>query len=396
MSEVLKFPDGFLWGTATSAYQVEGGVLNCDWSALQQPAGGGPAGKACNHYHLYEKDFDLMKKLNLNAYRFSIEWSRIEPKEGEFDEKEIEHYRKVLLALKEREIKSMVTLHHFTNPKWLAKIGGWQNKKVVFYFSRFAERILKEYQDLVDFWITINEPIVYASMAFLRGIWPPQKKNIILFLKVIKNQISTHKKIFRISRHLNPTLKIGIAKNNQFFESENPNSPLDRFSTFLARYFWNEYFLNRIQNHLDFIGLNYYFHYRVKFPFKNRNENKLLSDIGWEIYPEGIYFVLKELQKYNLPIYITENGLADSEDKLRKNFIRDHLYWIHKAIQDGVDIRGYFHWSFMDNFEWEKGFKPRFGLIEIDYKSFERKPRPSAFYYAKICKENTLQLTTNN
>jgi beta-glucosidase len=386
MSEILKFPDGFLWGTATSAYQVEGGILNCEWSEKY------PVGRACNHYHLYEKDFDLMKKLNQTAFRFSIEWSRIEPKEGEFDKAEIEHYRKVLLALKEREIKAMVTLHHFTNPKWLAKIGGWTNKKVVFYFTRFAKRILKEYQDLVDFWVTINEPLVYASKSYLEGIWPPEKKSPILFLKVLQNQISVHKKIFQTLHRFNPNIKIGIAKNNQFFESENPDSPSDRFSTFLARYFWNEYFLNRIKNHLDFIGLNYYFHYRIKFPFKNRNENKLLSDIGWEIYPKGIYFILKELQKYNLPLYITENGLADAKDKLRKDFIKEHLSWVHKAIQEGIDVRGYFHWSFMDNFEWEKGFEPRFGLIEIDYDTLERKPRPSAFYYAKICKQNAIFL----
>jgi len=391
MSEILEFPKEFLWGTATSAYQVEGGIENCDWSLKF------PAGKACNHYYLYEKDFDLMKKLNLNAYRFSIEWSRIEPREGEFDKVEIEHYRKVLLSLKERKIKAMVTLHHFTNPQWLVKIGGWTNKKVVFYFTRFAERILKEYQNLVDFWQSFNEPLVYASMSFLKGVWPPKKKNSILFLKVIKNQILAHKKIFQTSHRFNPNIKIGIAKNNQFFESENSNPPLDRFSTFLARYFWNEYFLNRIQNHLDFIGLNYYFYRKIKFPFseeKVKCQDEQESDIGWKIFPKGIYYVLKDLQKYNLPIYITENGLADAKDKLRKDFIKDHLFWIHKAIKEGIDVRGYFHWSFMDNFEWKSGFEPRFGLVGIDYKTLERKPRPSAFYYSKICKQNAIFLNS--
>ena len=152
------------------------------------------------------------------------------------------------------------------------------------------------------------------------------------------------------------------------------------------------YILDRIKNYQEFIGLNYYFHNRIKgFKF-NQNENKIVSDLGWEVYPEGIYHVLKNLRKYNKPIYITENGLADAKDKLRKDFIRDHLFWIHKAMEEGIDVKGYFHWSLMDNLEWHKGFEPEFGLIGIDYKTLERKPRPSAFYYAEICKNNSLTI----
>ncbi|MBZ9569831.1 glycoside hydrolase family 1 protein [Patescibacteria group bacterium] len=386
MKKILKFPKEFLWGTATSAYQVEGGIENNDWSEEF------PAGRACNHYNLYEKDFDLIKKLNQNAHRFSIEWSRIEPKEGEFNKKEIEHYRKVLLALKERNIKTIVTLHHFTSPLWLAEIGGWENSKVIFYFSRFAQRIFDEYSDLVDSWITINEPLVYASISYFQGRWPPKKKNPTSFLKAIRNQIACHKKIYETFYKSKNNPQIGIAKNNNYFEAFNSKSPLDRLSAIVYRYFWNEYFLNRIKNHLDFIGLNYYFHLKIKFPFQNKNENKVVSDMNWEIYPEGIYYVLKELKKYNLPIYITENGLADAKDKKRLDFIKDHLSWIHKAISEKVDVRGYFHWSFIDNFEWDKGFEPRFGLAEIDYKTLKRKPRSSAKFYAKICKQNQLIL----
>ena len=148
--------------------------------------------------------------------------------------------------------------------------------------------------------------------------------------------------------------------------------------------------MNKIRKHLDFIGLNYYFHNKIKFPFLRRNENKITSDLGWEIHPEGMYWVLKWLKKYNLPIFITENGLADKEDKLRKNFIKDHLVWVHKAIKEGVDVRGYFHWSLMDNFEWDKGFWPRFGLIEIDYKTQKRIVRKSAYYYSEISKNNKI------
>jgi beta-glucosidase len=387
MSKILKFPKDFFWGTATSAYQVEGGIENCDWSKFYS------AGKACDHYHLYEKDFDLLKKLNQNAYRFSLEWSRIEPKEGKFNQKEIEHYRKFLKALKSRQITPLITLWHFTLPSWLAEKGGWSDKKIIFYFERFAKKVLKEYQNLANFWITLNEPLVYSSMSFLKGKWPPQKKNLFLFLKVIKNQILAHKKIYEFFHKNNSQLKVGIAKNNQYFEPFNFHSKLDKGNCKIIRYFWNEYFLNQIKSHLDFIGLNYYFHHKIKFPFKIKNENKAVSNIGWEIYPQGIYYVLKELyQRYQLPIYITENGLADAQDKLRKNFIKEHLYWIHKAIKEGVDVRGYFHWSLMDNFEWEKGFEPRFGLIKINYKTLKRKLRPSANFYAKISKENSLKI----
>lgn len=384
MRESLKFPNGFLWGTSTSAYQVEGGIENNDWSKVY------PAGLACDHYHRFQDDFDLIKKLNQNAYRFSIEWSRIEPEEGKFNKKEIEHYLKVSQSLKSRGIKTMVTLHHFTLPVWLAKIGGFSNKKSISYFSRFAKKVFLEYQNLVDFWIIFNEPLIYSSKSYLEGAWPPRKRNLNLFLKVLRNQITVHKKIYQDFHNIKSDAKVGIAKNNIYFEPANRRSPLDKFSVFLASYFWNEYFLNRIRNHLDFIGLNYYFHNKIKFPWRNKNENKNISDIGCEIYPEGIYYVLKELQKYNLPIYITENGIADGKDKLRANFIKEHLFWIHKAIKEGVDVRGYFHWSLMDNFEWEKSFGPKFGLVEIDYKTLERKPRQSAFYYAQVCEDNSL------
>jgi len=385
MGQIIKFPENFLWGSATSAYQVEGGIENNDWTEIY------PAGRACDQYHLYEKDCELIQELNQNSHRFSLEWSRVEPEEGRFDEKEINHYRDVLQVLKLRGIETMVTLHHFTLPIWLAEKGGFANKKSIFYFSRFAEKVFVEYKDLVDFWITINEPLIYAFWAF-----PLLKKTSIKRLlliassfKVIHNQIASHKKIYEIfHRNSNNAAKVGIAKNNTYFEPFNNKSLLDKIGVEACRFFWNRYFLNRIKNHLDFIGLNYYFHRKVRFPFSTENENKAVSDIGWEIFPEGIYHTLTELQRYQLPIYVTENGLADAEDRLRKDFTRDHLFWIHRAIGEGVDVRGYFYWSFIDNFEWEKGFGPRFGLIAVDYGNMDRKIRPSGYDYAEICKDN--------
>ncbi|MDP2926620.1 MAG: glycoside hydrolase family 1 protein [bacterium] len=390
MAKIIHFPQDFLWGSATSAYQVEGGIENSDWSRIF------PAGLACDHYRLYEKDFDLLKELSQNAYRFSIEWSRIEPTEGRFNEKEIEHYRRVLKALRERGVKSMVTLHHFTLPLWLARRGGFANSQSVFYFSRFAEKMFKEYGEIVDFWVTLNEPLIYATvMAPLlkkkNGLGLPDLPAILL---TIKNEISAHRKthevFHRLAKESKTAVYVGIAKNNAYFVPFNPKSFLDRLAVGLCRYFWNGYFLDRIKDRLDFIGLNYYFHHQIKFPFFLKQKKKLISDLGWEVFPEGIYHALLELKKYQLPIYITENGVADAEDKLREEFIEGHLSWIGRAIEEEVDVRGYFHWSLIDNFEWDKGFGPRFGLIEIDYETMERKIRPSAREYAKISRENKL------
>ncbi|MBU1159704.1 glycoside hydrolase family 1 protein [Patescibacteria group bacterium] len=411
-SKILKFPEGFYWGAATSSHQVEGHDHN-DWTEWERSNAKRLAGEskkyweksfeifpemglesnyisgcACDHYNFFEKDFEMAKDLGHNAHRFSIEWSRIEPEEGKFDEKEIEHYRQVIWALKKLGMEPFVTFWHWTLPYWVAQKGGWESKKTIKYFERYAEKIVSELGDHVKFWITLNEPEIYASNCYFKGVWPPQKKSLFIYRKIIKNLIKAHIHCYKIIKQNRPSVAIGIAKNNIYFEAYKNkflNSILKKF----IDWWWNFYFLNKIRNHQDFIGLNYYFHNRIKNGF-NKNENKETSDLGWEIYPEGIYHVLKQLKKYNLPIVITENGIADAKDKKREKFIKDHLYWIHKAIQEGVMVRGYLYWSLLDNFEWDKGFWPRFGLVEIDYKTMERKIRPSAYEYAKICKNNRL------
>ncbi|MCF7835555.1 MAG: glycoside hydrolase family 1 protein [Candidatus Marinimicrobia bacterium] len=363
----LEFPKNFLWGAATSSYQVEGGNKN-DWTSFVD------AGKACDHYNRFEEDFDIAKSLGHNVHRFSIEWSRVEPREGEFDEVEIEHYKKVVNALRERGVEPFVTLYHWTLPTWLSKKGGWLHKDTPKYFERYVRKIITSCGD-VKFWVTINEPNIYTSNSFLKGVWPPQKKSIFKYFKVLKQLTKAHKNSYKAIKKTNPEAWVGISKNNIYFEK-----------ILFANYFWNKRFLNKIKKQQDFIGLNYYFHYKL-----SGNDNKQVSDMGWEIYPEGIYHVLKGLKKYNKPIYITENGLADSKDEKREKFIKSHLRYVHKAISDGVDVRGYMHWSLLDNFEWDKGFWPRFGLVEIDYKTMERKIRKSALEYAKICKSNFLE-----
>jgi len=393
MSQTLKFPKNFLWGAAVSSYQVEGDIENCDWSKKF------PAGKACQYYSRYEKYFDLAKELNQNVHRFSLEWSRIQPSEGKFDCGEIEHCRKVLLALKKRNMKSMVTIWHYTLPLWLSKKGGWQNSKIVEYFQQYAEFVVEELDDLVDFWITLNEPSIYISLAYVAGKFPPQKKNILSVLPIFFNFINAHKKAYFVIHDFNKNTKVGIAENYSFVDAYDKKSFLNNKAVSVWNFLNNHLFLKLTENCHDYLGVNYYFHSRIKIspssfpPIEIKNENKEISDMGWEIFPEGIYYVIMDLKKYGLPIYITENGIADKTDKRRTKFIVDHLKWMYKAIREGVDVRGYMHWSLFDNFEWNSGFAKRFGLIEVNHKTLETKIRPSAYEYAKICKDNSLTIT---
>jgi len=370
----LKFPKNFYWGTATSAYQVEGGIRN-DWS---EAGGKFDAGIACDHYNRYEEDFDLAEQMNNNAHRFSIEWARIEPEEGRFNLKEIEHYRKVIKALRIRAMEPFITLYHWTTPIWFAKKGGWLNKKAIDYFTRYVKFVVENLPD-VKFWIVLNEPMVYISHSFIKGEWPLFKKNWFKAQKVLKQLVKVHKKAYKIIHEISPDSQVGIAKMNIYFQGI--LKPIGEYS-------WNKKFLKAIKNYQDFVGLNYYFSRAWFGGFLGEQK----TDLGWGIYPKGIYYVLKDLKKYNKSIYITENGLADANDSRREDFIIQHLKWVHRAIKEEIDVRGYFHWSLIDNFEWDSRFEPRFGLIEIDYKTLKRIPRPSSKVYAEICKNNAIKI----
>jgi len=387
----IQFPEGFLWGTAIAAHQVEGGNRN-QWSEWEKSLdrtnyliamGIDPkdyiSGQACDHYNRFEADFDLARGLNNNAHRFSIEWSRIEPEENRIDVKEIEHYRRVIKALKSRGLEPFVTLWHWTVPVWFADKGGFEKRNNIIYFVRFCERMAKEFGKDVKFWITINEPMIYTSSSYWHGNWPPQKKSVITFFRVSGNLVQAHRRAYDVMHDAVDGLKIVIAKNNVYFEG---------WLAPIASWFWNQRFLNRIQDYQDFIGFNYYFHRLIKGFDMNAPADGPKNDLGWEIYPEGIYHTLKELKHYGKTVYITENGIADAKDERRAAFIVNHLRWVHKAIQEGVDVRGYFHWSLLDNFEWAHGFGPRFGLFEVDYKTQERRPRPSSRIYGQISAAN--------
>jgi len=307
-----------------------------------------------------------------------------------FDEKELIHYHAVIQALRKRNIEPFVTLWHWTLPLWLAEKGGIENREFSFYFERYTEKIVQTFGKDIHFWITQNEPDVVSAHAYLKGAWPPQKKNLFSYYYVMKNLISAHKKSYAVIKRYFPEAQVGIAKHNIWFEAVN-NTSLNRLLKKIADFGWNDWFLKKIKNEQDFIGLNHYNHHRINNGF-NKNENKIQTDFGWEFYPKSLYFAVSELKRYNKPIYITEHGIADAFDELRPQFITASLTALHRAIADGADVRGYLHWSLLDNFEWDKGYFLRFGLIAVDLETEVRTPRPSALLYAEICRNNALEI----
>jgi len=384
MERYLEFPKGFLWGSAVSAHQVEGNNTNSDWWAWEQGGGGKePSGIACDFYNRYKEDIKLVKKLNQTVFRLSIEWARIEPEEGKFSKEETDHYRKVLKELKDNNIKTFVTLHHFTNPQWFAKKGGWENCSAPKYFSRYAKYCSDNFSDLVDFWVTINEPTVYAGQSYFFGFWPPQKRNILKTLVVLINMVRAHNSCVSILE-----MPAGIAHNIIRFHPATKR-PWDSLLSKILNKLFADGVLFLCTKKQGFIGINYYFSYKITNLRLSFDYSLGKTDSGWSVAPEGLYKVLVTLKKYKKPIYITENGCADSKDDYRKLYIQKHLEAVHKAINDGADVRGYLYWSLMDNFEWHMGFKPRFGLVEIDRENeLKRNIRRSAEYYAKVCEEN--------
>ena len=395
----LKFPENFLWGGATSAHQVEGNNIYNDWwdweQRVQPPEK--RSEQADDQYHLYKDDFKLAKELGHNSHRLSVEWSRIEPIEGQFNQKEIDHYIDVLKDLKEKGFTVMLTLNHFTLPLWMAKKGGYEGISFPRYFVRFVKRVVPEFKDYVDYWITINEPQSIVWMSYLYGAWPPQKKSNLSAMTVYWNLAMAHRKAYKIIHQLIPKAQVGITTNANSFNVFHNHRLMELLTIWISDLIANHLFisLSGKDNH-DFFGLDYYFNSYISLSegahipkiVDIHQTKKNVSDMGWEIYPEGIFEVIMDFSDYKKPIIITENGLASTNDDRRIRFLLSYLQEIYHAISSGADVRGYFHWSLIDNFELADGFTPRFGLIEVDYPTQERRPRGSALVYKEIIKNN--------
>jgi beta-glucosidase len=398
----------FLWGTATAAHQVEGGNFYNDWWLWEKQGHirtGDSSHPACDHYHLFREDFQLIKFLKNNAYRFSVEWSRIEKEEGKFDEKEIEHYEEMLRELKRLEIEPVLTLHHFTIPIWLAEKGGAENPDFPHYFARFVKTIAPTFQKYVRYWITINEPVVLAVLGYLFGDWPPGIKSFSRMAKVGRNLLYAHRDAYLVIKECSSSALVSIAHNMQNFYPSSFWNPVDVVLARTVDRYYNFSFLETLidgrirrpfgggerdpslMGTLDYIGLNYYTRAFLHFGLKGFQEVKkkaLRNDFGWEVYPQGIYEILIRLKPLGKEIMITESGTADRDDKIRPQYLREVLAHVQRAKEEGVKIIGYMHWSLMDNFEWLEGYSMRFGLFEVDFKTQERKPRRSAYVYQEI------------
>ena len=415
------FPPDFKWGVATSSHQVEGNNENNQWAAWEQETGrikqGHQAGRACDWWEHAEADFDRAAALGLNSLRLSIEWSRVEPEPGKFDEDALERYREMLQGLLDRGLEPMVTLHHFSNPLWLEKQGGWMNVGAIAYFERYVERVVRALGEQTTLWCTINEPNVYAVMGYLQGLFPPGQQDFKAMRIVLRHLLQAHGAAYRAIHRLQPAARVGLAHNLHIFDPAKPGNLLDRLAAGILDRSYNRSILNAVwkgwwtlplglgpawslHHTLDWIGLNYYTRSLVAFDrgakgtlygrLSHAPDAELLDGGYGELYPQGLHRALKRMARLGIPIYITENGIPDSDDDQRPRALLQHLHQVWRALQWNFPIQGYYHWTLVDNFEWADGWTLRFGLIGLDPETGERTPRPSADLYAAIAKGNAI------
>ena len=405
MPDSFRFPEGFLWGAATASHQVEGGNRWNDWWELEE-SGRLPhqSGEACRHYELYEGDFDLARSLGHNAHRLSIEWSRIERRSDEWNEAEIKHYAAVIDALRHRGLEPIVTLHHFTNPAWFAHRGGWTRPDSVSLFARYVEFVARRLAGKVRLWLTINEPTVYVKRGYVAGTWPPCVSGSWWKAALaLRNMCRAHSAAHAVLHRLRPDAMVGFAHSAPFVVACNPQSAADRVAAWSRDLVLNRACFQLLGRQprkvLDFIGINYYSRQVVRWgpsfgpamffgtecEEDHHGQPREFSSLGWEIFAPGLRQVLGSFARYGVPLLVTENGIATSDESLRTRFLRDHVASLAGAVRDGVPVLGYLYWTLMDNYEWTEGQGAKFGLAETDFTSQRRTPRPAAFAYQEIC-----------
>lgn len=425
----------FLWGAATSSHQIEGYNNKNDWWAWEQEGkieGGARSGAATDHWNRFREDIRLAAQLGLNSYRFSIEWSRLEPEEGRWDAQAFQWYRELLEECEAHHLIPMLTLHHFTSPLWFSKKGGFTWEKSPEKFAEYVKRVAHELGTRVPLWCTFNEPMVLVVGSYLAKFMPPAEFSPEKASLACRNILDAHVRAYKILHELiqvregpwkDRPLEVGTAHNLLDFHADRGWHPIELVVTWLLRRFFNRSWLDAVMGRkqcfgilgllpkpdtvvtalgkrsVDFIGVNYYTKAYIKWRSRDSSEGisadfpigiafarrkEAASDVGWVIHPRGLQRILRFVARYCLPIYITENGIADRDDLHREKYLFSHLAEVAKAIDHGIDIRGYYHWSLLDNFEWIKGFGPRFGLYSVDYVTYERKPRKSAEMYRKV------------
>ncbi len=429
MSTPLDFPAGFLWGAATSAHQVEGGNTRNDWWRFEQLpgviAGGRGSGAACRHWEFFDSDFARAAADGHGAHRLSFEWSRLETSPGQFDPGAVAHYHAVLASLRRHALTPIVTLHHFTNPLWIADAGGWESRATVDRFESFVRFCAREFGSEVDWWCTVNEPEVFAFRGWSEGIWPPAVRDNSRALAVIANVLEAHGRAYHVLHSEDRSdadgdgvaARVGFAKHRIQLEPLRAWNPLDQLQSALEDRVFNvaveraaihgeidlwipgaravKRSLPELRHTLDWYGLNYYTRWMVRSlspvphvakPGAPRN------DLGWELWPGGFEQALVAAGRFGIPVLVTENGVADSRDALRPAALVAFVEVMHAAIARGVNVLGYMHWSLLDNFEWSDGYDGRFGLYAVDFDDSERPRtrRASAEVFARIARANAL------
>ena len=390
------FPEDFLFGSSTAAHQIEGGNVNNDWWAWEHAAGTPavePSGDAIDQYHRYAEDFALLAGLGQNAHRLSLEWSRIEPEPGEFSRAALEHYRRVLGALAEHGLQAFVTLHHVTIPRWFAERGGWAARDAVERFERYCERVAQALGDLMPWACTINEPQIVAREGYLKGNFPPGLTNPVLWKRVTRTFIAAHAAAVRALGAGAGDPKAGICLQLPALEPARPGDGDCEAFTAELRYEMGEIYVEDLPG--DYVGVQYYTRERLDPALPGYGapapEDVTLTQMGWDLYPDGLHRALRLAARSGLPIVITENGIATPDDRERMSYLRDHLEVVAAALRDGVDIRGYMYWSSFDNFEWNEGYRPRFGMIAVDRDDdLKRIVLPSARAYGELARSRSL------
>jgi beta-glucosidase len=413
------FPKGFLWGTATSSHQVEGNNTNNNWWKWEQEGHTAhKSGLACDWWggH-WREDFDRAAETGQNAHRLSVEWSRIQPEPDKWDEDALERYRTMLRGLRERGIMPMVTLHHFTDPLWLYEKCGWENETVVPLFEKYVRKVVEALKEYCTLWCTINEPNIYALFGYVTGDFPACHKGLDMAIQVTVNMLRGHAAAYHAIHQAQPESRVGYALHYRPMVARNPWSPLDVLMRNIRYQAVNMGFPSAISTGVmssplkkvavpeakgtqDYLGLNYYSVDTVWFNLLKSRQ--LFTDSGYPNdadmsdtnfmanIPEGFYDSIKwAVRTYpNLPIIVSENGVEDADDHMRPRYMAQHLHQMWRAINFNMPVKGYFHWSLVDNFEWERGWTQRFGLWGLDVETQKRIRRPSVDFYAEICKEN--------
>ena len=393
----LTFPNDFVFGTSTAAAQIET-AFEHDWQGFQS-RDGNIFDRTTDHELRFAEDAAIIASL-APSYRMGLMWSRLQRQPfGEFDPKTCKQYHNFLQDLKKKKVSIMMVLHHFTNPLWFSKIGGWEKEENIALWIDFAKKVVDEFGQYVSYWNTFNEPNVYASYGWITGFFPPFKNNPLTAGKVVKNMGMAHDRVYEYIKSKYPEQPVGISHNATIFSSENL---LGWFPARLSDWWFMEYVPSHFEK-VDFFGMSYYT--RIShdpLPINHLETPEKLKALGrkhddlWEYHPEGLRTCLDRYwNKYKKPIIITENGVCDESDFLRLQAIQDYAQIVHQAIQDGIDIKGYYFWSTWDNFEWHLGPSMRFGLYECDPVTKERLRRPSGELYSRLAHSKRINVNTS-